>query len=242
MSSDEHDGDDIDLASLDDDELTKQMHDDLYDGLADEIVEGTTILLDRGGARIGCSPKRWSRGCASSASTSATESCSCPRCCSGERDEGGHGDPPPVARRDRGRADRQDGDRHGQGRHPRHRQEPRGDDDGGRRVRGRRPRDQQRRRQVPRRPRGAPTGHPRHVGAADDDDAVHEGRHRHDGREGLRDRYIVLVGGAPLNEEFGQAVGADAYCRDAAVAAETAQRLVGARRLARAEPPGPSVA
>ena len=40
--------DDIDLASLDDDELTKQMHDDLYDGLADEIVEGTTILLDRG--------------------------------------------------------------------------------------------------------------------------------------------------------------------------------------------------
>jgi methanogenic corrinoid protein MtbC1 len=33
----------------------------------------------------------------------------------------------------------------------------------------------------------------------------------------------VLVGGAPLNEEFGKAVGADAYCRDAAVAAETAQ-------------------
>ena len=40
--------DDIDLAGLDDDELVKQMHDDLYDGLADEIVEGTTILLDRG--------------------------------------------------------------------------------------------------------------------------------------------------------------------------------------------------
>ena len=31
----------------------------------------------------------------------------------------------------------------------------------------------------------------------------------------LRDKYIVLVGGAPLNEEFGKAVGADAYCRDA---------------------------
>ena len=43
---------------------------------------------------------------------------------------------------------------------------------------------------------------------------------------GLRDDYIVLVGGAPLNEEFGKAVGADAYCRDAAVAAETAQALV----------------
>jgi methylmalonyl-CoA mutase cobalamin-binding domain/chain len=47
---------------------------------------------------------------------------------------------------------------------------------------------------------------------------------------GLRDKYIVLVGGAPLNEEFGKAVGADAYCRDAAVAAETAQALVLARR------------
>ena len=47
---------------------------------------------------------------------------------------------------------------------------------------------------------------------------------------GLRERYIVLVGGAPLNEEFGQAVGADAYCRDAAVAAETAEALLKARR------------
>ena len=36
----------------------------------------------------------------------------------------------------------------------------------------------------------------------------------------------MLVGGAPLNEEFGKAVGADAYCRDAAVAAETAKALV----------------
>ena len=52
--------------------------------------------------------------------------------------------------------------------------------------------------------------------------------------KGLRDRYIVLVGGAPLNEEFGKAVGADAYCRDAAVAAETAQALVKARRAATA--------
>ncbi len=49
---------------------------------------------------------------------------------------------------------------------------------------------------------------------------------------GLRDKYIVLVGGAPLNEEFGKAVGADAYCRDAAVASETAQALVLARRAA----------
>ncbi len=41
--------------------------------------------------------------------------------------------------------------------------------------------------------------------------------------KGLRDDYIVLVGGAPLNEEFAMAVGADAYCRDAAVAVETAK-------------------
>jgi methanogenic corrinoid protein MtbC1 len=46
----------------------------------------------------------------------------------------------------------------------------------------------------------------------------------------LRDRYLVLCGGAPLNEEFGAAIGADAYCRDAAVAAETARSLVAARR------------
>ncbi len=41
--------------------------------------------------------------------------------------------------------------------------------------------------------------------------------------KGIRDDYIVLVGGAPLNEEFAKAVGADAYCRDAAVAVETAK-------------------
>ena len=52
--------------------------------------------------------------------------------------------------------------------------------------------------------------------------------------KGIRDDQIVLVGGAPLNEEFGKAVGADAYCRDAAVAAETAQALVLARRAAAA--------
>ncbi len=43
---------------------------------------------------------------------------------------------------------------------------------------------------------------------------------------GLRDDIIVLVGGAPLNEEFGKAIGADAYCRDAAVAVETAKEFM----------------
>jgi methylmalonyl-CoA mutase cobalamin-binding domain/chain len=44
--------------------------------------------------------------------------------------------------------------------------------------------------------------------------------------QGIRDDYIILVGGAPLNQEFGDAVGANAYCRDAAVAADTAKQLV----------------
>ena len=47
---------------------------------------------------------------------------------------------------------------------------------------------------------------------------------------GIRDDYIVLVGGAPLNEEFGTAVGADAYCRDASTAVEVARELIAKRR------------
>ena len=44
--------------------------------------------------------------------------------------------------------------------------------------------------------------------------------------QGIRDDYIILVGGAPLNEEFGKAIGADAYCRDAAVTVETAKDMM----------------
>ena len=47
---------------------------------------------------------------------------------------------------------------------------------------------------------------------------------------GIRNDLIVLVGGAPLNEEFSQAIGADAYCRDAAVAVETAKIMINDRR------------
>ncbi|MCE2521912.1 MAG: B12-binding domain-containing protein [Rhodobacteraceae bacterium] len=43
---------------------------------------------------------------------------------------------------------------------------------------------------------------------------------------GLRDDFVVLVGGAPLNEDFSKAIGADAYCRDAAVAVETAKEFM----------------
>jgi methylmalonyl-CoA mutase cobalamin-binding domain/chain len=52
--------------------------------------------------------------------------------------------------------------------------------------------------------------------------------------KGLRDDHIVLVGGAPLNESFAEAIGADAYCRDASVAVETARTLL-ARRQGTAE-------
>jgi len=44
--------------------------------------------------------------------------------------------------------------------------------------------------------------------------------------KGMRENFIVLVGGAPLNEEFGRAIGADAYCRDAAVAVQTAKDMM----------------
>ena len=46
--------------------------------------------------------------------------------------------------------------------------------------------------------------------------------------KGIRDKYTILVGGAPLNEEFADAVGADAYCMDAGIAVETAKRFISA--------------
>ena len=60
--------------------------------------------------------------------------------------------------------------------------------------------------------------------------------------KGIRDDYVVLVGGAPLNEEFGKAVGADAYCRDAAVAVETAKDYMKRKHNVRASPETRNVA
>jgi methanogenic corrinoid protein MtbC1 len=54
------------------------------------------------------------------------------------------------------------------------------------------------------------------------------------GALGIRDEHLVLVGGTALNEEFARAVGADAYCRDAASCVETARSLLAARRAAEA--------
>ena len=48
--------------------------------------------------------------------------------------------------------------------------------------------------------------------------------------EGVRDQVVVLVGGAPLNDAFAEAIEADAYCRDAAVAVETAKKLLAIKR------------
>ena len=50
--------------------------------------------------------------------------------------------------------------------------------------------------------------------------------------EGIRDDIIVLVGGAPLNEAFAEDVESDAYCRDAAVAVETAKKFMKIRNSA----------
>ena len=47
--------------------------------------------------------------------------------------------------------------------------------------------------------------------------------------KGIRNDYIVLVGGAPLNEDFAESIGADAYCRDAAVTVEIAKSLIEKR-------------
>ena len=56
--------------------------------------------------------------------------------------------------------------------------------------------------------------------------------------KGIRDDFIVLVGGAPLNEAFAESVGADAYCRDAAVAVETAKVMVAEKRGSNSAPMG----
>jgi len=48
--------------------------------------------------------------------------------------------------------------------------------------------------------------------------------------KGIRNDHVVLVGGAPLNEGFANAIGADAYCRDAAVAVETAKSFMAKRQ------------
>jgi methylmalonyl-CoA mutase cobalamin-binding domain/chain len=52
--------------------------------------------------------------------------------------------------------------------------------------------------------------------------------------KGIRDDFIVMVGGAPLNEAFADAIGADAYCRDAAITVETAKEFMQRKHNQRA--------
>jgi 5-methyltetrahydrofolate--homocysteine methyltransferase len=48
--------------------------------------------------------------------------------------------------------------------------------------------------------------------------------------KGIREDITVLVGGAPLNDAFAEDIEADAYCRDASVAVETAKKFMAIRK------------
>jgi methylmalonyl-CoA mutase cobalamin-binding domain/chain len=235
--------DDIDLAGLDDDELVKQMHDDLYDGLAEEIVEGTTILLDRGwsaervladalveGMRIVGIDFRDGILFVPEVLLSANSMKAGMEILRPLLAETGAESVGKVV------IGTVKGDIHDIGKNL-----------------------------VAMMMEGAGF-EVIDLGINNDVDKYLAALDEHQpdilgmsalltttmpymkvvidtlAERGLREQFIVLVGGAPLNEEFGTAVGADAYCRDAAIAAETAKELVQARRMRRAEPPGPSVA
>jgi methylmalonyl-CoA mutase cobalamin-binding domain/chain len=241
MSDDDYD--EIDLANLSDEELTKQMHDDLYDGLADEIVEGTTILLDRGwgpdkvlaealveGMRIVGIDFRDGILFVPEVLLSANAMKAGMAILRPLLAETGA---QPIGKVVIGTVK---GDIHDIGKNL-----------------------------VAMMLEGAGF-EVFDIGINSDTDKYLAALEKHQpdilglsalltttmpymkvvidtlAAKGLRDKYIVLVGGAPLNEEFSQAIGADAYCRDAAVAAETAKSMIAARRLRTAEPPGPSVA
>jgi methylmalonyl-CoA mutase cobalamin-binding domain/chain len=52
-------------------------------------------------------------------------------------------------------------------------------------------------------------------------------------KSGLRDKVIVMVGGAPVTQEYANAVGADGYAADASTAVRLAKDLIQRRRSAR---------
>ena len=117
--------DEIILSELSDEELVQQMHDDLYDGLKEEIEEGAHILLDRGWMPYEVLTKALVEGMRIVGDDFRDGILFVPEVLLvGQCDEGRHGDPAAAARRHRRAQAGQDGDRHGQGRHPRHRQEP----------------------------------------------------------------------------------------------------------------------
>jgi len=96
------DEDDIVLAELSDEDLVLQMHDDLYDGLKEEIEEGTTDS-----AWIAVGPQR---ECLGEALVDGMTIVGIdfrdgilfvPRCCCGQCHERWHGDSQAAAGRDR---------------------------------------------------------------------------------------------------------------------------------------------
>jgi methanogenic corrinoid protein MtbC1 len=167
--------DTLDLKTLTDDELVAQMHDDLYDGLADEIVEGTEILLERG----------W--GADKVLNDALVEGM---RIVGIDFRDGILFVPEVLLAANAMKAG-----------------------------------------MVILRPLLAETGAER-VGTVVIDTLK---------EKGIRDDITVLVGGAPLNEEFARSIGADAYCRDAAVAVETAKDFLRRKhnqRVGTASPAG----
>ena len=93
--------DELDLRSLDDDELVKQMHDDLYDGLREEIVEGVNILLERGWQPYDVLTDALVAGMTIVGIDFRDDPVRARGAARRQRDEGRHGDPAAAARRDR---------------------------------------------------------------------------------------------------------------------------------------------
>jgi hypothetical protein len=130
------DEDDIILSELSDDELVLQMHDDLYDGLKEEIEEGVSILLERGWTPYDVLTKALVAGMTIVGADFRDGILFVPEVLlAANAMKAGMADPEAAACRNRCPAHGQDGDRHGEGRHPRHRQEPCRHDDGRRGLR-----------------------------------------------------------------------------------------------------------
>ena len=223
--------DELDLSTLSDDDLVAQMHDDLYDGLKEEIEEGVRILLERGWVPYDVLTKALVEGMRIVGIDFRDGILFVPEVLmSRQCDEGGHGDPAPVAgRHRRAKMGRMvigtvKGDIHDIGKNL-----------------------------VWMMMEGAGF-EVFDIGINNGVEKYLEAIEKHQPEilgmsalltttmpymkvvidtlkeKGIRDDYIVLVGGAPLNESFAEAVGADAYCRDAAVAVETAKALLARRQ------------
>lgn len=232
MADDEQfdDGEDIDLASLPDDELTLQMHDDLYDGLREEIVEGTQILLDRGWSADKVLNDALVEGMRIVGIDFRDGILFVPEVLmAANAMKGGmeilrpllaETGAPPIGKMVIGTVK---GDIHDIGKNL-----------------------------VGMMMEGAGF-EVINLGINNSVESYLEALEEHKPdilgmsalltttmpymkvvidtlkEKGIRDDYVVLVGGAPLNEEFSKAIGADAYCRDAAVAVETAKEFMARR-------------